>query len=316
MLSLNMELLNYKYIKMKKLFIIPFFIFSLSAFAQSSVYHPMPDSAAIWNFDHSFFCQWGGAHVRYSLTLDGDTLLNGIHYKKLYMPRADYVPSYQCYPQDTISGYKGALRQDTSARIVYIVPPDSLTEQLLYDFKMNVGDTVKGYLAGYFPNIVVSVDSVMVGASFRKRWMVDETNNVYFIEGIGSTYGLIRALPGGAIIDYDQIDFLCFQQNGVTLYPDTNSQCGLILSRSEIPVPQEAVRVYPNPSDSWIQIDIDLHADVEEIRLTGLNAQLLYQRFLLEEKSVRIDYLENGVYILTVITKDQQRINKKIVICR
>jgi hypothetical protein len=62
---------------MKKLLLIPIFIFCLPAVAQPSVYHPFPDSAAIWNFEHIFFCQWGGAYVRYSLTLEGDTAFVG-----------------------------------------------------------------------------------------------------------------------------------------------------------------------------------------------------------------------------------------------
>jgi hypothetical protein len=40
--------------------------------------------------------------------------------------------------------YAASIRQDTAARKVYIVPRNQTSEQLLYDFNMQVGDIFMG----------------------------------------------------------------------------------------------------------------------------------------------------------------------------
>ena len=73
------------------------------------------------------------------------------------------------------------------------------TEFLLYDFGLQLGDSLKGYCAnmniGLNP-IVSSIDSILIDNSWRrkinfKNQSDNEEGCLYFIEGIGSSLGFM-----------------------------------------------------------------------------------------------------------------------------
>ncbi len=67
-------------------------------------------------------------------------------------------------------GYQGAIRQDTLARKVFIVLPDSITESILYDFTQNVGDTLNSILSDFcYPDIISSIDSILIGNTYHRK---------------------------------------------------------------------------------------------------------------------------------------------------
>jgi len=150
----------------------------------------------------------------YSVTISGDTLISSQIYHKLSTPFVQSIITGTCTPYVN-SGYDGAIRQDTANRTVFYVPPSDSLEQLLYDFNMQMGDTVKGFLESFASpaDTVHSIDSVLVGTNYRKRWNINPWYNIYLIEGIGSTYGLIVPSPG-FIVDFADYTLTCFTQNG------------------------------------------------------------------------------------------------------
>jgi len=214
---------------MKKLFLFTALLLALTSQAKNITYYSFPDSNAIWNMHYVIYGYGGEYDENYSIIISGDTLINGILYHKLLTP---FVQSSGKSKVTWIeSGYKGAFRQDIASKKVFIVPPDSLSEQLLYDFNMHAGDTVRGYIERHVStkDIIDSVDSVLVGVRYHKRWKLSSMTPIYFIEGVGSTFGLIEASTGN-IVDGPEISISCFSQNGHTLYPDTVTHCEVILS--------------------------------------------------------------------------------------
>src|SRR5688572_26179253 len=134
---------------MKRILLLLLIFYSTSSSAQTSVYHEFPDSNAVWNFH---CVQWmcmpvgpGPANVQfdYSITMIGDTTINGLIYHKLFTPFIQIINNTNCQMWMG-TGYKGALREDTALRKVYYVPQSDTAEQLLYDFNLQVGDTVQG----------------------------------------------------------------------------------------------------------------------------------------------------------------------------
>jgi hypothetical protein len=104
---------------MKKLILLILLLPLLQAKAQTNVYHPLPDSNAVWNFNFHVTCPFGMV-ADYSIMISGDTILNNLNYKKLYTPHIQLaVGSSPCYFIE--SNYRGAFRQDTSTKKVYIV---------------------------------------------------------------------------------------------------------------------------------------------------------------------------------------------------
>lgn len=241
---------------MKKLVLVIIVFYSLSSEAQTSVYHPLPDSNAIWNITFASGCMIGCDYENYSIILAGDTLINTVPYHKLFIPYVQADTSGGCGVTH-VPGYKGAIRQDTANRKVYFIPPLEATEQLLYDFTLQVGDTVKGYLESFaFPADTVSaVDSILVGDTYRKRWEINICYGIYIMEGIGSTYGLIEKSPG-CVTDMDGYLITCFSQDGKTIYPDTNYNCQLITNINSVGNSADKIKIYPNPAEGRTCIDL------------------------------------------------------------
>jgi hypothetical protein len=239
---------------MKKLILFVSCCWSILSFGQTSVYHPFPDSNASWNFDFSNYqCPWGDSHEYYSIILTGDTSINGQVYHKFHVPYIEFI-SAGC-TQYHQPGYFGAIRNDNANRKVHIYPEYGTEEELLYDFTLQVGDTVEGHLEYWADekDTVISIDSVLVGDSYRKRWFINQWYEIYLIEGIGSTFGLIEASPG-SIIDAPGYNFLCFRQDGMSQYPNPSVDCDLILSVWEKHMSPAEIDIFPNPTYGKFQI--------------------------------------------------------------
>ena len=282
---------------MKKLLFLLTILLTMSSMAQT--YYPFPDSNAQWNI-HMLQMGWPPVEENYSIIISGDTLINGLLYQKLSIVNPVW--------------YKGAIRQDSINRKVFIIPPAALTEELLYDFTMQVGDTVQGYIETYHArDVVESIDTVLVGNNYRKRWKINSGYNIYFIEGVGSTYGLVEPSPG-TIVDAPDFSISCFRQNNITIYPDTVSSCELITSVKPVEAQNDQLKMYPNPSHGSITIEFDKSMNIKEIRLTDLPGKIILEQQTGGRTKMEITNLQNGLYILTVIDKDNYLTNKKIII--
>jgi hypothetical protein len=297
---------------MKKLLLLFSTLLAISASGQTSVYHPFPDSNAYWNFHYTLYCFSGTSNNDYSITISGDTSINSKTYHKLATPFVESSTVGDCI--DMQVGYKGAIRQDTALRKVFYVPPTATSEQLLYDFNMLVGDTVKGFIENtpYPPDIVLSVDSVLVGSNYHKRWKINNNYPIYIIEGIGSDYGLIQKSPSNNT-DFPYYILNCFNQNGQTLYPGTSTNCQLITSIITIDNTSSQIKVFPNPSNGSFTVDFDNLKNVKEIRILDLLGKIVFQKSINKQSKINIDNLPSGVYILTVIDNENKMTNKKII---
>jgi hypothetical protein len=286
---------------------------TLSSVAQKSVYYPFPDSNAQWNI-HYTLLGWPGFEEVYSILISGDTLINSLLYHKLKVPYVRVVGNSKT--TEILAGYIGAIRQDTFNKKVFFIPPANLTEQLLYDFTLKVGDTVKGYLENIdgIKDVVDSIDSVLVGNKYHKRWKINSYYNICLIEGIGSTYGLIEYSPGLSV-DAPDISITCFQQNGITIYPDTVNNCELISAITPIDRESEQIRIYPNPSNGSLTIEFGKSINIKELRITDLFGKIILQQQTGNLTKIKIDNLQSETYILTIIDKDGKITNKKIISC-
>lgn len=300
---------------MKNLLLVLLTLTAFSTGAQTSVYHPFPESDACWNINMSQgMCFMGGfSSEDYSLTISGDTTINSQTYHKLTTPYVLVSISGGC-TQQNFAGYQGAIRQDIAGRKVYFVPPTLATEYLLYDFTMEIGDTVKGYLEAFnWPaDTVVGTDSVLIGADYRKRWLINPCYDIYLIEGIGSTFGLLKPSPGCAT-DMDFYALSCFSQDGQTLYPESSAACQLITSTQNIELTTHAVHIFPNPSNGSFNIGFDKPEAIKELRLTDMTGKIILQKQLNNHSEVSIDRLPAGTYLLTIVDRENSLSTMKIV---
>jgi len=222
-----------------------FFLFiTCSSSAQTSVYHPMPDSNAAW-CETATFGVVCGVTERQILEMNGDTTIGSFQYHNLTATGYQNCMSQYSYFTDQ---YMGAFREDTAARKVYMVDPASTTEYVLYDFTLGIGDTTPDSGYGYGIRIT-SIDSVLVGTNFHKRYwgnntMMNDSANI--VEGVGSDRGFYR-------LNWQGVEYVShmnsYAENGAEIFvPDSQYQCQLILDEPSGPFAGHGiVSVYPNP---------------------------------------------------------------------
>lgn len=220
--------------QMKINFLILVVTFSHCFVSTTAQYLPLvTDSGTYYRTDyvvgHLGICV--GLAASYQFQFNGDTIINSSVYKKVY--KSGWVDStlIQCYT-GTPFGYQGALRDDSLQKKVFLIRPGNTTEDLVYDFNLNVGDTVRTILydslAGC-PDIIIGyIDSVFINGTWHTRW---NTTNIgcfavgaMYVEGIGSLFGLLDyyiEFEGGP-------DLICINNNGTIVYPNQGTTCSLV----------------------------------------------------------------------------------------
>lgn len=272
---------------------------TLKGFAQSSVYHPFPDSNATWNVEWNN--GWSACIEDFSYSLDGDTMISNVIYHKINTP---YIQNLGICNTIHQIGYKGCIRQDTSARKVYYIAPDSTTEDLLYDFNLQVGDSVQGFLRFNCFTItlaVIEIDSILIGTNYRKRWTTGTAipYNPYnrIIEGIGFETGLLQQCPISET-DIPFYSLLCFQQDGITIYPNTQTNCHLIDDIKNFSE-ESTFEILPNPFQEFLKVKSKRN-DAFEITLYDIALRKLLQTNFINETSLNTEVISKGIYIYEI----------------
>ncbi len=239
-------------------------IFSCSlACAQTSVYHPFPDSNAVWGM--TSWCMDGqcgdAAHIQNIYA--GDTLIDGFQYKRIQEIFVMTSSNWCCYPPENLGS--GFLREDTLAKRVFWRNGGMAQDSLLYDFDVQVGDTLKGYMGScgdwgqYWT--VESIDSLLIGINYRKRinfQVFDPCMRFAIVEGIGSMMGLTTC----PYIPFEfGITLQCFTASDSLLYsapcgPDLEA-CGDLTSTTHERFSANGpyLRISPNPATDQVWLE-------------------------------------------------------------
>lgn len=256
------------------------------AVAQTSAYHPFPDSNAVWGMSST--CNYDmtcGTNAYIRDFYDGDTLIDGHVYKVVSEQYHIIDGSADCCNPD-YGGGACFLRDDTVSKIVYIRFQGTMDDLVLYDFNMVTGDTVKGYFSDHdycsFENAIVqSVDSIFIYGSYVRRiniGFVDGVTDFSFIEGVGSTNGLKTCIlfANGEI----SIHLDCVTVDGELLYAYGNNPN--ILPCGELPVGMQdasiggVAGVTPNPSAGRFTLQLPFgQAALKDLQLFTLQGRAL-----------------------------------------
>jgi hypothetical protein len=287
---------------MKKNVLFTWLLLTLFAKGQSTTYYPFPERNATWNFSYLSINMSGPEDYfeSYSISFSGDTIINNLTYHKLTTPLTHFLG---------LCGYKGAIRQDIAAKKVFIVPPSQTSEELLYDFTLQVGDTVKGYISQN--DTVESIDTILVGSTFRKIWRINHEYRIDIIEGIGSTYGLLQRSPGNGA-DFPYFGLNCFKENNQTLFPDSQTTCEVINSENSIETNRNQIGIIPNSGNGSFIIEF-YNSDILEIKLIDLYGKVFAHQSTKNERTIEVDNLQVGLYILIGRDTNNRTITKKLI---
>jgi hypothetical protein len=298
---------------MKQLVSCFLFFLTISAYAQP--YRPMPlGPNTTWRIHFFGMDELGPCTCtsEYMYVTDGDTIIGAHQYTKI---KLEGIPACWCNQAIRV---EGVIRQDSVARKVFIVLPGDSTEQILYDFTQQVGDQVNSILypapPSCPPSTISAIDSILINGQYHRQLHIQPNGctsfTIQFIEGIGSTGGLLEQL----IINYEIWPTLeCVTSNGVTRYPDASFNCDTTFnSIPQIENIENSYSVYPNPA----QQQVLLHAPAGNTQVTIYNTSFQKIKELLfinSNISVDIANYPSGLYFV-VFGSHHSTVVKKLII--
>jgi hypothetical protein len=287
----------------------------LSFVVQSHIaqnYTPFPETTAVWDIN----IQYGEPtdpsiqdYIRY--TMEGDTLINGLSYNKIYCSHYTLIYPHPVQVKMTKLGYCFGIRQDISNKKVYrTYTSNNITiDTLFYDFNLKVGDTVP--LTSTTPSFtsrqtVESVDSISFQGKKYRRFKLKTIGlfGASLIEGIGNGNGLIEHHSG------------CFEGCYIlsgfcdTEYHDCKKQLVLYTKEEQ---KDDGLQFFPNPFTTELTIqfkDDDIHREVVITDILGHEIHRLHHngRQLILPRSD----LKSGIFFLKVVDRTGIYIRKLI----
>lgn len=232
------------------------FLFPINVVTAQSSYHPMIVEGRIWDLfqvpGEQSICHYEAAGHYF---FQGDTLLDGKVYKKLYFHHIRSNPPFPfCggFYVDTMAVYRVSTfyREDTLARKVYQWRSDETPHELvLYDFSLQAGDTLH-YPFQSFPILSVT-DWPLANGETRKAFEIGGWTMNYYVEGVGYLMGqfgqVFYPLEGWS-------EITCMRDGEEVVFSDAPmGGLGCILGTSSIQNPDYSTfSISPNPFSDYL----------------------------------------------------------------
>ncbi len=295
------------------------------SFAQFNVYHKFPTDTCQWLIGTQ---QFGNpdiyTHANYFL---GDTIMNNFLYIKIYVEVAEYWGIYM-FREDTVNHkvYAKALEpnwynQDT-------------TEYLLYDFGLAIGDSVliNWHNTYDFVSTVprnmhcTAIDSVLCEDGYHKRLKMEffETpywnlfnfqNYDYWVEGVGSSFGIFYFIPSAIGFWGDQF-LVCFFAENYPNSPIYGIYCYFYIENTHESNIKLNLNVFPNPASSGQPIYFKHINSIKEVLITDINGRNIgqLQNVYGDTYTLPSEINTEGIYILSITDNLGNIFHQKIII--
>lgn len=251
--------------------------------------------------------------------IQGDTILDGVEYMKLYTfgeTSQEYMGSGQdefCSENYTYHGLSYLIRSEN--RRMYIRELYGSTEELLlYDFNLEVGDTLPDTFTSNFNEYITisGIDSIEVNGEYYKRFQLQNSGSQYLMEGIGSQSGLFA--PLGSLFDCGFF-LVCYRQNE-TLYYDTQAgmECALSVS-VQYPEAKPEITISPNPLHTSGTLEIGSIQGAVNVDIHDITGKIVRQMdYTNQPITLSRNGLQSGLYFLTVKQKGEIIATTKLVL--
>jgi hypothetical protein len=242
--------------------------------------------------------------------LGADTLIAGNIYKGIYKmghgsfqyfsppPGPQNCTGTYSYVNDTVAD--AFLRQDGKKLLIW--NNTMQMEELLYDFDLNVGDTVPNSHINYLGSVdtVVSVDSILIHGQFRR--VIHTQEGIELIEGVGSNFGFLE--PMDVIFDcgYQRI---CYSLSDTSWLPVPGNNCNLLVGDSFQSDLNQEIVCSQSGQGGW-RIEIPNRIPSCKFSLVDMSGKMIFSGIL----NTGINDLQPsselcvGIYILQISTRE------------
>lgn len=313
-------LLSFKKHKtMKYIFALIFFVGISQTNAQQ--YHPLVKEGKYWIYNHyassECFQLWQIAtEIRYFF---GDTIINGQTYKKLV---SSFIPCNIMPYNITSKKSLCYMREDTIQRKVFIVnyneyvfPCADGNEVCIWDFGLNIGDTIKNCTYDIFypidfgslsHNIIDTVLNLPSVWGFEQKHFFTigispgQCNDpgifpVSYIEGFGMEDGPMLKNFGTYLSNFCE---------------GTLEQCNIIISSTKDALfdNNNKISITPNPTTDFIKIETSF--DITKIEIVDRNGRIILTSI---KKEIDLSGLISGMYFLRITNSQNQQHHTKFI---
>ncbi len=268
------------------------------------------DTSKTWSIA-TVHCQpWGNAYSTQIYKFEGDTLLQDTLYKKVMISSDEFHENWDFF---------GAFVREENGRVFYRELYQE--EGLIYDFNMQIGDTVLiNNTRALEPVhlILTDVDSVASESGDVERWTLicveypDLTET--WLRGIGSMAGVMNSsveIFGGLCGLYV---LLCSSEQEILFYqnPEFNS-CWLVITDIGNREAQTTPKIYISEPGRQIVVET-LSPEESTITITRLNGQII-DRFIIHKQryTLPISGRYSG-FILVSVVQGQVTTTKKLFV--
>ena len=254
--------------------------------------------------------------VTESLMVSGDTLVDGVFYKKVLRKLSSETQHWHGSLEYDLYGI---IKEEESGKVFY-KPKEQEIEYLLYDFGMNVNDTAVMFWCQN-PNceVHVRIDSIamqhIAGAERRvfyvssKDMFGDEWHWLNtWVEGIGAMEGLLYSChivnAGGITLH----ELLCYHEDGELVWQNSTYNTCLIDPLSiQDNIEASGLQVYPNPARDRVVIE---GLETSEVMVYNALGQVV--KTVRRTNEVDLSGLVDGVYLLRITDADGKVYTNKI----
>ena len=222
-------------------------------------------------------------------------MVDGVSYKVMYATRNKDLTGWNLW---------GFIRE-TEDRKVFSRRPSTSDEQLMYDFSMEVGDTICMCDYGFYEccMVVIEKGETIVNGEPRQQIVLEypwgNGEGEVWIEGIGSLYGIIDS--GSLFLTGGSTNLLCYYEDGDLIWQNTTpgyDECYIIYNGTQGIEEDEttlSVSVFPNPANGKVSIE---GVEATEVQVYNTIGQLV--KTVEGSNEINVSGFPEGVYLLRV----------------
>lgn len=272
------------------------------------------DTTSVWRTNYEIWDPIGGARKEFFRNyINGDTLINGITYFKVYKSGYfifDPDPFQIHYPFEY---FDHPLRSAGNKWYTF----DNNEDKLLYDFTLQPGDTVISAFTFSMegPVTVGSVDSVMFGSEWKRQFHLNHimgAGATLIIEDMGANSGLFQNM---SFFEWDS-QLHCFAHGSNVIWSDTNYTCDLNVSVPGEKINFTGVFIYPNPATDYIVVDLPDEVGKTEISICNLVGKTVFYQKGERMKTFRVEVKDfpGGIYFLRTNSGKTNSVTRLVVL--
>lgn len=241
--------------------------------------------------------------------LNGDTLIDNKLYKKVQLAEDEDAQQWN---------YTNEFMREENNRVYYF--GDGLEKEfLIYDFNLETGAEVTVWnplVPDGLKLLVVNVDSILMFDGYRKRIELitnEFSSSEFWIEGVGSEYGLLNSGGGIFLGICGNYFLLCLSENNFQVYQNPDYQtCFYNLLGEEENELDKIDYVYHSLSKK-LQVSVPENYPIS-LMVTNISGIVMY-RITMDSPTGEIDFsfLGPGLYVVTAFG-ERSSFSKKILV--